>query len=686
MRFAVLLALFSFCSIVVEAQNLTLVDSLRGRLKGAPPEQRFQLWNAIGFEYRYSYPDSTIYYCEQAYELGTELALEKELSKPLSFIGLAFANKGDYQQSLQYHHRSIELAQAQEDSVQLAFGYNNLGRMFFDQGDLVRAYDNLIRAKDIFETTGDRSGLAYVNRSLANIFSSQGEYAKALEMSKAAYELRKDLGEPRLVISSLMELGLIQQQAGETEAALQSFLKADSAAVHLNDPTTKAELAIGLAEIYLAQQRFDDAYAEISNLGITLNALTNQKLFLRARFVEAHYHFQKKNNERAISLLREVLTSAESTGNVSFQRDASLLLSEVYMRLKNEAMANEYKNRHRIFSEMLQNSDLSRQIERLQFQLQIEKKERENELLKANEAKNSLMLRQQRFQNLLLILVIVFVVVVALILWMTSRRRRLINHKLALQNSQILKQREEISRQNEVLSHNNHILSDLNQEKNTLMNIVAHDLKSPLNRIKGLSNLTAMEGNLSPSQQEYLKMIQDSTQAGIDMIIDLLDVNALEEITGNAEYSEVDLRDLIDKRTQALRLSASEKNIALRVSSELAGAIQTDPNYVGRIVDNLVSNAIKFSPKGATVYLRSYLQDGYAVLSVKDEGPGFQEADRPFVFQKFKKLSARPTAGESSNGLGLAIVKTLVDRLRGNIELKSEPGKGSEFIVLLPLN
>ena len=686
MRSAFFLFLLTVLSFALKAQNLSLVDSLRNRLKGAPPERKFQLWNAIGFEYRYSYPDSTIYYCEQAYELGAELGLEKELSKPLSFIGLAFANKGDYQQSLLYHHQSIELAQVQQDSVQLAFGYNNLGRMFFDQGDLVRAYDNLIRAKDIFETTGDRSGQAYVNRSLANIFSSQGEYAKALEMSRAAYALRKDLGEPRLVISSLMELGLIQQQAGETQAALESFLKADSAAVKLNDPTTKAELAIGLAEIHLAQQRFEEAYAQVNNLGIALNALTNQKLFLRARFVEASYHFQKKNFERATALLREVLKSAESSGNVSFQRDASLLLSEVYAQLRNEAMANEYKNRHRIFSEMLQNSDLSRQIERLQFQLQIEKKERENELLKANEAKNSLELRQQRFQNLLLILVIVFVVVVALILWMTSRRRRLINHKLALQNSQILKQREEISRQNEVLSHNNHVLSELNQEKNTLMNIVAHDLKSPLNRIKGLSNLMVMEGNLSASQQEYLKMIQDSTQAGIDMIIDLLDVNALEEITGNAEYGEVDLRDLIEKRIQALRLSANEKNIQLHVTADLPGTIQTDANYVGRILDNLVSNAIKFSPKGATVYLKGYQQDGHVVLSVKDEGPGFQETDRPFMFQKFKKLSARPTAGESSNGLGLAIVKTLVDRLRGNIELKSEPGKGSEFIVQLPLN
>ena len=119
-----------------------------------------------------------------------------------------------------------------------------------------------------------------------------------------------------------------------------------------------------------------------------------------------------------------------------------------------------------------------------------------------------------------------------------------------------------------------------------------------------------------------------------------------------------------------------------RVESE---EVNLDLNYLSRIVDNLLSNAIKFSKPNSVVQISAGKEDNNFWISVKDEGPGFSEKDRNQLFQRFKKLSARPTAGETSNGLGLAIVKTLVDRLNGTIDLVSEPDKGSEFIVKLPL-
>lgn len=105
---------------------------------------------------------------------------------------------------------------------------------------------------------------------------------------------------------------------------------------------------------------------------------------------------------------------------------------------------------------------------------------------------------------------------------------------------------------------------------------------------------------------------------------------------------------------------------------------------MNRIIDNLVSNAIKFSPRNSQVSVVGKKEGDAIIISVKDNGPGFLESDRTFLFQKFKRLSAQPTGGESSNGLGLAIVKTLIDRLGGEIALSSEPGNGAEFIVRIP--
>src|SRR5690349_6202487 len=91
-----------------EAQNLDAVKKFRSQLPTASDEEKFELLSSIGFEFRYSFPDSTLVYCNQAYELGKELNLEAGLSKPLSFIGLAYANKGDYKNSFEFHRRAID--------------------------------------------------------------------------------------------------------------------------------------------------------------------------------------------------------------------------------------------------------------------------------------------------------------------------------------------------------------------------------------------------------------------------------------------------------------------------------------------------------------------------------------------------------------------------------------------------
>jgi signal transduction histidine kinase len=132
-------------------------------------------------------------------------------------------------------------------------------------------------------------------------------------------------------------------------------------------------------------------------------------------------------------------------------------------------------------------------------------------------------------------------------------------------------------------------------------------------------------------------------------------------------------------------LAASSKDIELKLVAHFESPAHTNAGYLTRIIDNLISNAIKFSKRSTRVYVYASLKEKDFVLRVKDEGPGFSAQDKELLFQRFKKLSARPTGGETSNGLGLAIVKTLVDRLHGEVELVTEAGKGSEFIVHVPV-
>ena len=226
-------------------------------------------------------------------------------------------------------------------------------------------------------------------------------------------------------------------------------------------------------------------------------------------------------------------------------------------------------------------------------------------------------------------------------------------------------------------------LSDLNHEKDTLMSIVAHDLKSPLNAIKGVADLMEIEGGLTLDQKKYVSMTKEATQSGLYLIKDLLDVHMLEEnVIPN--YTTFEISEFLLRKVNGFQPAAEAKNIHLQITRIENVDVYLDADYLGRIVDNLLTNAIKFSNRNSTVDVAAGKSNDQIWISIKDKGQGFSDKDKRDLFQKFKKLSSQPTAGESSNGLGLAIVKTLVDRMKGTIELISEKGKGSEFIIRVP--
>jgi signal transduction histidine kinase len=667
---------------LLQAQNVSRIDSLKASLRVSEGIARFNLLNDLGFEYRLSYPDSTIYYCEIAYSLGEELGIAKGLSKPLSFIGLAMAYKGDYAASFDYHARAIELAGREGDSVQLAFGYNNFGRLFFDQGDMARAYNNFIRAEEIFAATDDIAGQSYVARSLANLYKSQNDMEKALRMSLKAYELRKAIGSPRGMLSALMELGLVYEAVSDTANAIRALQEADSIAQSIDDRISQAEINLALAEYLLNGHDHDAATAAANSALRIVRETDNQRLFPRTYLLLGRLNFHRANYNEAAKYLHRVVDGEEGTSNMMLQRDAHFYLSELYEKQGRKQASIEHSNRYLILKETLQNVDLTRQIERLQFQLEMEKREKEHQLLRASHEAAEATLHKQRLQNMMLVVVIVFISVLYAVHWFNSRKRKLISYKLAAKNAEIQLQREEIIRQNESLSRRNLQLSELNHEKDTLMSIVAHDLKSPLNRISGLADLLEMDGVDPQEQKTYIGMIKNATRAGLDLIKDLLDVNMLEENV-LPEYSFVKLNEFLEEKMESLRHAAAQKGIRIEISAP-DQSVYTDADYLARIVDNLVSNAIKFSANDSVVSVSADVSEGKFHMRVKDDGPGFTEEDKRKLFQKFTKLSARPTGGESSNGLGLAIVKTLVDRLEGEITLRSQLKQGSEFVITFP--
>ncbi len=664
-------------------QNLVLIDSIKTVLKGREGLQRFDLLNDLAWEYRFAYPDSTIFYSTQAYKLGQQLMLKKDLARPVNFIGIAYNYKGERLRAFEYYTEALETATLQQDSFQVAHTNNNIGRLFYDQGILSRSYEYFVKARLIFTAFNDSSGLAYTYQSIGNLYKSQRDYDKAEENFLNAYYIRLALGNTRDIMSAMVYVGRNYLESGQYEKSVRFFQLADSTGQVINDEINLAEIKTFLAESYLNTGRIDLAEAMCRDGLRVILKKNNIRMMPQAYNTLGQILIKKNALADARKNFNTSLEIAARINDLNAKMDAYYFLWKIAEKQNNKSESLAHQNQYLVLKDSIKDLNLTRQVERMKFEIDIQRKEQENELLKANQARNAAIIQQQKLQNIILIVIIGFVSVLGLLQWINGKKRRAINEKLVRQNLEIQQQREEIVRQNENLSRRNQELSDLNHEKDTLMSIVAHDLKSPLNRIDGITYLMGMEGDMNQSQQEYVGMIKDATQSGLDLITDLLDVHALEEnVVPN--YSSFDISKFLFEKTQTFHSRAEAKGIHLNITRVENEEVFTDLDYLDRIFDNLLSNAIKFSPKNSVIDISADRADYEFWISIKDKGPGFSSRDKEQLFQKFKKLSARPTGGETSNGLGLAIVKTLVDRLKGKIDLISSEGKGSEFIVRFP--
>lgn len=240
--------------------------------------------------------------------------------------------------------------------------------------------------------------------------------------------------------------------------------------------------------------------------------------------------------------------------------------------------------------------------------------------------------------------------------------------------------------QQEQLTAINAELARLNAEKNEFMAIAAHDLRAPLATV-GAAAAQVAAAPASEKQQQAAALIAAQTGRMLALVDDYLGAHAAESGTLPLRLTRLNLGDIARSATQRHTASAAAKQQRLELAGEGATVFAAaDPALLAQIVDNFVTNALKFSPAGATVRLEVQTAADHprARLAVIDEGPGIAADEQANLFRKFGRASTRPTGGESSHGLGLAVAKRLAEAMGGTVGCDSEVGRGATFWVELP--
>jgi signal transduction histidine kinase len=534
--------------------------------------------------------------------------------------------------------------------------------------DLSGNYEEAIRYF-LFTLDAARAG-SYVEyeisalSDLAIAYTEIKQPHKAKEVYLQCLNLTKERGEVSAIISGYSNIGAIYNILNMPDSALHYLMAALELCKSNGNYKTLPFIYNNTGNVYFKKKEFKKAL-EYFRMNKALHDSANKISDLWIDHLNMGDAFLELGEfDSATKYSNSALQMALLLESKSKEADSYSLISKLYERTGKYKKAWEYQQKWYHLDTALVNETSNRTIAEMQERFHASDREKQNRLLLAE-------IEKEKLQNKNLRSLTVAAVIIGILIGFVLLVYKRANRKLKEVNQVIVRQKEK--------------MAALNQEKNSLISIVSHDLSSPFASISMWSQLIEKDQQLSDEQQVALLKIRDSASSGERLIRNILDVEKQGISPDKLELEEIDIGAFLSHIVSNHEAAATAKKILISIQ-ELSHPVYllTDQDLIRRIMDNLLSNAIKFSLPGKPVRVDIREQKEFIEISVTDEGVGIPENEKPLLFTKYAQLSVRPTGGETSTGLGLSIVKRMVSELNGTIQCDSEYGKGTRFTIRFP--
>lgn len=644
-------------------------------------------------------------------------------------IAVTCAMMGQWEMALEYSFRAARWKEYGRDRSGVAAVYSNIGIILGKLHDDERALQYHLKALKYYEALHDRQGRACSYNNLGILCMNQGAHARALEFYRKSLALKEQIRDARGIAATQLNIGVTYRNSGDTARALAYCLRAAEAFRALGDEHGLAESYNKLGTLHLAMGRYADALDD-ARAAIPLAEHVHARLVLRGLYklcsdalAGLGRHAEALRNFQRYSALKDSLFNEESARRMLLtlarfeadrrDRDIELLVKDQNLRQtelsRQRAELDAQGSRIRLLTqdrtirelEMVRQQGVTREqryrAEASEHDVLL--LQRANELVVKDRAlKESRLKRQTQLGSSLFGGTLFLAVIIVLLAnryrikkqsEQLARRKNVelqsANEEIRSHEAQLRLQSVAIEHANEQLQLRNADLERLNREKNEFLGIAAHDLKNPLVMIRSLAEIMTMPGQPAVNARDCVEYISQGADHMISLVSNLLDINAIESGCFPIHCTETNLLPLAERVASDYRLRMEAKDIALLLdTASPCGNAFVDEAACGQIFDNLVSNAVKYSPSGTRVIMRlSDVTEG-VLFEVEDEGPGISQADQERLFLRFSRLSARPTGDEYATGLGLSIVKRLTEAMGGTVTCVSAEGRGSRFSVLFP--
>lgn len=637
--------------------------------------------------------DSAMHLFRQAEVCFTKENYTVGLIRTYTYMGQGYDVLAKYDLAIQTLRKALSIAEKepQPDKNRLANIHNSLGVSYLNKGSYELAIDHDYKALHYAEEVGHKRLRAGVLNNIGVVSIRVYDYHTALDSFLKLLDLAREQNNPPLIALALSNIGDCYAHTGDFQKAEKFLNEAIEARKKLNDQRGLAYTLSNLAYLRKEQSQWEasrELYHQSINLARTFD---ENELLLTPLTGIAAVNISLKNMNEASAQIQEGRKIAKTIGSKLWERDFLLLSSKLDSAKGDYRGAYQWYKKYTALEDSLFTERKSLQVEEMKASYESEKKDQEIQLL--NEVKKREELKHQSDQRMYLIFAVAFsVILVLLLFWLKNKIKT--NNILSQQKKEILDANEEmrvlidrIEEQNESLAIKNDKLEDLHREKDGMIGIVAHDLRSPLNKVMGLTELITLTGELNEEQAMMVSRVKKVCDDGNSLIRDLMELHHLEDESNEPIVVSFELKSTLKAWIENYHTLLRNKNLKLDfdISNEPVN-VRANLFAITRVLDNILTNAIKFSPVGKTIYLNVKQNKSGVKFIVRDEGQGFQPEDMPHLFKKFKKLSARPTAGEQSTGLGLSIVKALVDKMGGSITVENAYERGALFIIDIPVD
>ncbi|RAU82837.1 ATP-binding protein [Pontibacter arcticus] len=626
-------------------------DSLIQKLRLATSDTtRIRLHNALATAYFGQDAMRGIKHATQALAMATKAKNHLGKAKALLLLSRGNLILGQYDRGLNRAFSALKIGTQLQDTTIMFGAQNMLGIMYFKLDDTTNAQLHYTTALELATKTTNKSWLGKTYNNLGNLYEIEGNYRKALRYFQKAVMLQAALGDVQSQAINLHNIGNIHLNLAEPAQGLpylyQSIQLNRSIGNQMLLPTTLGSianiyLATGdtLKALATAKQSYDASLATNSSKKISAAAQLLQQIYASMRQFEPAYQ------------LMVIIAKHEARLDLESQQKAAAEITARY-----EAEGRE---------EALQR-------------------------LEAEKEKQGLMIAQQQLILVLGGVIIILLLISFLILYISRKKIRKthtdlveVNSKLLQQHVLISTQKDDLATQALLLQQQNEALEKHSTFKNKIFSIISHDLRAPLNSLKGILSLAN-----SPSlTEERIKVIFGLLEKEMVTAANMLQ-NLLIWAKAQLEASTLALEELNIAKLAATVISETEaqasiKNIKIQLIINPDFSVTADKERLSFVLRNLVTNAIKFTQPDGEIRLEANLLDTAVAIHVIDAGEGIAAENVSNLFTE-KRFSTLGTQQEKGTGLGLVFSYELLQSMNGKMKVDSQPGKGSTFTILLP--